>query len=124
MKKLITILALLALCLSLWGCSNDGAPDGMKSVTLEGEPFILYVPESWTDNTSSGISSAFVSTMNITARYRDAGEDATLSDYVSSVMGAYAASLDDFQLVSSAASVLGGSDAMLIKYTAKYNGAD
>ena len=123
MKKFVTILALLALCLSLWGCSNDGAPDGMKSVTLEGEPFILYVPESWTDNTSSGISSAFVSTMNITARYRTLGEDVTLSDYASSVTGAYATTLEEFRLVSSAASVLGGADAMLIKYTAKYSGA-
>ena len=122
MKKLITIFALLALCLSLWGCSNDGAPDGMKSVTLDGEPFILYVPESWTDNTSSGISSAFVSNMNITARYRNIGGDVSLSDYVSSVTNAYATTLKSFQLKASAAGVLDGSDAMVIKYAAEYNG--
>ena len=123
MKKLIALLALLALCFSLFSCSNDGAPDGMKSATLEGEPFILYVPESWTDNTSSGISGAFVGKMNITARYREADEGVSLSDYVSSVTNAYAASLDAFQLKESASAVLGGADAMIIRYTAEYNGA-
>lgn len=122
MKKLIALFALLALCMSFVGCSANEAPDGMKSVTLEGEPFILYVPESWTDNTSSGISSAFVSTMTISARYRAVADGTALSEHVSSVTEAYSSSLKDFKLVSSASAVLGGSDATVIKYTAEYNG--
>lgn len=122
-KKIIAIFALLALCFSLGSCSNDGAPDGMKSVTLDGEPFILYVPESWTDNTPSGISSAFAGGMIISARYRTLDAGVLLSDHVSSVTNAYADSLKSFQLKSSAAAVLGGTDATVIKYTAEYNGA-
>ncbi len=41
--------------------SNDGSPEGMYSVTLDGEPFIFYVPDTWTDNRDAGISSAYYS---------------------------------------------------------------
>lgn len=41
--------------------SNSGVPEGMYSVTLDGEPFVFYVPETWTDNRDSGISSAYYS---------------------------------------------------------------
>lgn len=122
-KKIIAIFALLALCFSLGSCSNDGAPDGMKSVTLDGEPFILYVPESWTDNTSSGISSAFAGGMIISARYRALDAGVSLADYVSYATNAYADSLESFQFKSSAAAVLGGADATVITYTAKYKDA-
>ena len=41
--------------------SDDGTPEGMQSTTLNGEPFVFYVPETWTDNRDSGISSAYYS---------------------------------------------------------------
>lgn len=41
--------------------SDDGVPEGMQSVTLDGDPFIFYVPQTWTDNRDSGISSAYFS---------------------------------------------------------------
>lgn len=119
LKKIIAIFALLALCISFASCANDGTPKGMKSATVAGEPFILYVPEAWTDNTSSGISGAFVSDIAITARYRTVGEDAVLSDHVSELTESYSASLVEFKLSESTSTVLAGNDAALIKYSAK-----
>lgn len=124
LKKIIAVFALITLCFSFASCSHDGTPDGMKSVTLEGEPFILYVPESWTDNTASGISGAFVGSMSINARYRTLESGVTLADYVNTLSASYANSLEDFKVISSASSVLGGSDATVLRYSAKHGGDD
>lgn len=69
-KKLICALLCAILCIFAFaGCSDDGVPDGMFSVTIEGEPFILYVPDGWTDNRDSGISSAYYG-LNVIASAR------------------------------------------------------
>lgn len=86
-KKLLTLALLALACLMLFSaCSDDGVPDGMTSVTLEGEPFILYVPEDWSDNRSSGISSAHSALKVIaSARYYPLDDaDTTLDEYVAS----------------------------------------
>lgn len=71
-KKLLCLALVALLCLpALFSCANsDGTPQGMKSVTVDGDPFILYVPEEWTDNRDSGLSSAHYG-LNViaTARY-------------------------------------------------------
>lgn len=64
MTKRIFALILCALMLLpiFAACDTNGdVPDGMFSVTLEGEPFIFYVPNGWIDNRDSGISSAYLS---------------------------------------------------------------
>ena len=62
-KRIFAILLCIAIAIPVFvSCeSEDGAPEGMYSVTLDGEPFIFYVPETWTDNRDSGISSAYYS---------------------------------------------------------------
>ena len=55
MKKIVLLFIALALALVLLASCGSGAPEGMKSVTVKGEPFILYVPEGFSDNTASGI---------------------------------------------------------------------
>ena len=85
-KKLIcALLCALIFILPLSSCAqDDGIPDGMFSATIEGEPFILYVPEGWTDNCDSGISSAYYGlNVIVSARYYtsdDANE--TLATFV------------------------------------------
>ena len=70
-KKLICILLIALLCAPLLvSCSQDSdVPDGMFSATIDGEPFILYVPDGWTDNCDSGISSAYYG-LNVIASAR------------------------------------------------------
>ncbi len=125
-KRILAILLLLALVCCLFGCSNDGAPDGMFSATLDGEPFILYVPDGWMDNTSSGISSAYFSAnekTGVSAKYYTAeSSDTTLEEYVASVIDDYSKTNDMFDMESNEPDVLGGVDAREIIYTVRFEG--
>jgi hypothetical protein len=120
-KRIIAICLLLALCIMSVSCKkDDGAPDGMKSVTVAGEPFILYVPDSWVENESSGISSAYyisTNTIMVTARYETAVQDVTLQKYMESCAEKYGESLQNFNGIELVPSVLGGKDALNMKYT-------
>lgn len=124
-KKLTATVLALLLCFALVGCGNDGAPDGMFSATLDGEPFILYVPEGWTDNCSSGISSAYYSATDkiaATARYYTPEDPETsLDDYVSACAERYAAQVESFELIETRAAVLGGVDARELTFVQKYD---
>ena len=42
-------------------CSSEGAdvPDGMRNATAAGDDFRLYIPSSWTANTSYGVSGGY-----------------------------------------------------------------
>ncbi len=96
-KRILSCFLLISIFMGailLTACDDkEEAPDGMQSVTLEGEPFVLYVPNSWRDNRNSGISSAYYSTANpnsvvVTARYEAKGDE-TLSDFVKRVNETY-----------------------------------
>lgn len=88
LKKIIACLLILTFALCAVSCGKNGeegsdAPDGMKSVTVEGEPFSLYVPMSWLGNTLSGISGAtypYIQGTSVSARYT--AYNKTLDDYV------------------------------------------
>ncbi len=128
-KKFSALLIALVLCLCLFACSGTDAPDGMKSVTIEGEPFVLYVPEAWTDNCSSGVSSAYYSSRDnilVTARYFTPAQETSLDAYVASLKDAYSKTLTEYSFVSEDATVLeaSGVNAIQLVYTAKENGRE
>ena len=87
-KKLIALLLVLIIAVSLVACgkeTDDGAPEGMKSTTVAGEPFILYVPTTWTDNTASGVSGAYYmsgSPISVSARYYTPDPSEDLGTYM------------------------------------------
>jgi hypothetical protein len=126
MKKIFSLaLALLILCAALTSCADPDIPKGMKSVTLAGEPFILYVPEGFTDNTASGISSAYYAsvdnTLMVSARYYTPADSAMdLDGYMAYCADSYVLSLEDFEKTAEVAGdVLGGADARKLTYTMK-----
>ena len=48
MKRILTVLLLIACLVSVVGCANtDQTPDGMQNVALDSAKYNLYVPESW-----------------------------------------------------------------------------
>ena len=121
-KKISALLIALVLCLSFFGCSGSDAPEGMKDVTVDGEPFKLYVPEAWTDNRSSGISSAYYSSRDnilVTARYFTPASELTLDDYIASLEAGYAQTLVEFAKMSLEDCVLSTENAKQLIYTAK-----
>lgn len=124
-KRLVAAALLLVLCAFCFvGCNeDDGVPEGMYSVTLEGEPFILYVPGSWTDNRDSGISSAYFSARNaitVAARYYTVGEMA-LKEFVDTHVANTRESLAEQKLVDenglNEKSALGKKEATKYEYT-------
>lgn len=120
LKKITAMFLAIVFCLCVVGCSatDPDAPEGMKSATVSGEPFVLYVPQSWTSNTASGISGAYyaaVDGLSVSARYFTPAEAMTRDEYLDMCMSAlsleYAAS--EFLLTENkAAATLDGRDAV------------
>ena len=127
-KKIAAILIALLLCLAVTGCSGEDAPDGMHNVTADGQPFVLYVPDSWSDNSSSGISGAYVNAadgaMTVSARFYARESAVTLESFVNECLNAYSIQAEEYALASNNAVVLGGADAKEIVYTAKSGKVD
>ena len=122
MKKIISLILALLLVSALLVSCKSGVPSGMKSVTVAGEPFILYVPESFSDNTASGVSSAYYKSVEndliVTARhFTPADGEMTLDAYMNFCADSYAESLKDFSKTSEiAGDVLYGVDARRLEY--------
>jgi hypothetical protein len=119
-KKILALALTLIICIGAVGCSDDGTPDGMKKVSLDGEPFILYVPEGWVDNSASGISGAHYSSrdkISVSARYYTPEADMSADAYVTLLETGYASSVAQYAYISRAASVLGGQNAVELVYT-------
>ena len=54
MKRIAIIILAAILCVGmLVSCADEEVPEGMHKVSLDSEPFILYVPKAWTDNSDS-----------------------------------------------------------------------
>lgn len=124
LKRIISCLLLTFIILTaLVGCkSEDEAPDGMYSATATGEPFVLYVPEGWTDNRESGISSAYYSlfdAVTVSARYYtpDASEAFSLDGFIDEARTAYTESYSDLKQISRGPSALGKEKATRVEYT-------
>lgn len=127
LKKLTAIFLAFIFCLCAVGCSqkDEGAPEGMKSATVSGEPFSLFVPLAWTENTASGISSAYFSAsagLSVSARYYTPAAPMTKEAYLDLCAAALAIEYADadFALVENkVAATLGGKDAARISYEFK-----
>ncbi|MBQ9086373.1 MAG: DcrB-related protein [Clostridia bacterium] len=122
MKKIFAIVLalLLALCATACSQTDPDAPEDMKSATAAGEPFRLYVPTNWSENTVSGISGAYLSSSEkimVTARYVSP-EDAnmTLDAYMDYCSEQYAKTLKGFVITDRSAALLGGENAVKLSY--------
>ncbi len=128
-KKILACILALILAACFVSCADKGeeAPDGMTSTTMPNEPFILYVPTTWTDNCASGISGAYymskVEDGAVSARfYTPEDNNMTVEQYmdacVASLSAAYAS--DEFKLIEKNKSgFLGGEGSLTFKYSFK-----
>lgn len=120
-KKILSCLLALCFCLlSLCGCAkkDDDIPDGMYSVTRQGEPFILYVHGDWTDNRDSGVSSAYF--MNdgvlVSARYYKLSTE-TLNQYIDECVSSYEAYSGFKPILRDSKAMLGGQSAVKYQFS-------
>ncbi len=131
LKKIISCFLLLIIMLSAVACSGGNAPKGMKSATLEGEYFTLYIPESWIDNTASGTSGGYYSAvefLSVHARYRVLSEGETLDLYAARCLSSAEAEFasEDYKALTEApeGTTLDGKNALSISYTLNKKGSD
>jgi len=135
MKKLISILALFASLLSLYSCkSSADVPEGMKLASSDITDYYLYVPDYWTVDMSSGVTSAYVSdtdSSNISlmpfqfknkAPGGEASWDSYLEDY-RSVFGEIS-NLETYTTVSHGPFADKDKDVLLHIYTASVSGVE
>ena len=122
-KKISALMLALLLCLFAVSCSKQDpdVPEDMQSATAVGEPFMLFVPNSWNPNTVSGISGAYYTsaeTVTVTARYYTPSDSAmTVDGYLDFCADRYAATLTGFSVTERIPAVLGGKDAVKLSYT-------
>ena len=114
MKRIIAFALVLIFCLSFASCAKDDAPEGMHLVSIDGEPFKLYVPKAWKNNSSSGISGAYYSSaekITVSARYYASDEDIGLDEYAEQCESEYALTLADYESKGISESVVAGENA-------------
>ena len=132
-KKILALFLCAVMLLPIFSAceDDDGIPEGMQSVTLEGEPFIFYVPQEWVDNRDSGISSAYFSlekSIFASARYYPYDAEVQsegLSAYVEKIAEENAKTLSGYACEEDIKDAsLGKKDAKRYKYTFNYGGLD
>ena len=132
MKKIISLAIALSLCLLVFcGCSrsDDGAPYGMKLVSAPeiNKYYSLYVPEGWTTDMTTGITSAYVSAVdrsNISVTY-EVPKESSIAEYWDNRVKQFDSIFDDFEIVEAGVNTkLGQADAARYTYKATYNGSE
>ena len=125
-KKIMAITLALIICiLALVSCATDTEeiPDGMKPAYLTGEPFRLYIPEGWADNTRSGISGGYATRyvgVSVSARYDTSiSAETDITTYLEACSESYALTLTEYAKIDITDALLGGKDARRLTYTAK-----
>ncbi len=123
-KSTALILALLICICALASCSVSGeeVPDGMKAAYLSGEPFRLYIPEGWVDNTKSGVSGGYSPLyvgVSVSARYdTSVPAETDAAAYLEQCSEKYAQTLDSYERSDISEALLGGKDARCLSYKA------
>ena len=133
-KRIFALIICALMLLPIFAaCDKNGdVPDGMVSATLEGEPFMFYVPNGWVDNCDSGISSAYLSldkSILASARYYycdEATRNAGIEAYVDGISENNKTTLSGYlhsEKPITAAS-LGGNSAFRYEYSYYYGGLE
>ncbi len=131
MKKTVALVLLLVMLLSLASCGgtptgDEGEiPEGMK-VAAEGEGYTFFVPEDWTVETSTGITMAYVSTVdpsNVTLLR--VATDKTPAAYFAESEATLASVLEGYALLEARDNTtFGGQPASVRVYTGKVAGVE
>ena len=121
MKKILAVILCALMLLCFVGCSEN-APDGMKAASSENEAFYLYIPTTWTVNSSGGTASGYLvtdySNVSMTCMLMDEGLT-TLDEYVTYTKAALAEVLKDYEDVGEVTKTkLGSRDAVSFEYSA------
>ncbi|MBQ7381378.1 MAG: hypothetical protein IJW69_04795 [Clostridia bacterium] len=103
MKKIVALLLLLVMVFGAVSCGDKvEPPEGFQLASVKSAPFYLYVPNTWTSNASSGISSAYCSAAGsalVSAFSQKDDNDRSLVDYTAETFASFQSSLEGFELI-------------------------
>ena len=126
MKRLLShILAMILALAVLTSCSKDGVPSGMQLASSEKASYKLYVPKDWVIGTQESYTTANSKDKipNVSATSYDLkAADSTLEDWWETETENLKEGFGEINVESSAATTLGGYNAMEKVYTAKLTG--
>lgn len=104
MKKIIALFLLLVMALGMVSCGDEvEPPTGFQLASVDSAPFYLYVPNTWTSNASSGISSAYCSTggrVLVSAFAKVNEENISLEQFTAQTLESFLRTLDSFELTT------------------------
>ena len=131
MKRILVFAIILAMSVTLLAsCKDegDGTPSGMKLASdLEISDYYLYVPKGWTVDMSTGITSAYVSSVdksNVSVSYGVPSEN-NLEEFWTNNKSHYESIFEEFTVLEEGGiAKLGEYDAARYNYTAKYEGKE
>lgn len=128
MKKIFALILTVLTLLALVSCGN-GVPDGMTPASGENDPFLFYVPKSWSPNQSGGIASAIFSSsdrsnVSVTAVMMEENFS-TLDDYIAAFPEKLKSVLPDIEITTGITdTTLGGIEARQFDYSGTIDGTN
>ncbi len=131
MKRILIFALILVMSVTLLASckdNSDGTPSGMQLASdLEINDYYLYVPAGWIVDMSTGITSAYVSSVdksNVSVSYGVPSEN-SLEEFWSNNKSHYESIFEEFTVLEEGgAAKLGDYDAARYNYTAKYEGKE
>jgi len=102
MKKIVALLLLLVMVFGAVSCGDKvEPPEGFQLASVKSAPFYLYVPNTWTSNASSGISSAYCAKGSalVSAFSQKSDEEDSLEQYTAETFASFQTSLEGFELI-------------------------
>ena len=125
MKKFICLLLTALMVVGVVACGSS-VPSNYQKISFEKDPFNLYVPKTWKDNSSSGIPSAYYSgdkKIMVSATSSLAVEGETLSAHVERIEKQHAVRLTKYERKGEITeTTLGGNVAYRLEYFATIDG--
>lgn len=125
MKRLICLLLATIMVVGLVACGSS-TPSDYQKISFEKDPFELYVPKTWKDNSSSGSATAYYSgdkKIIVSATSTLALQGETLKAYVERIDKEYAEALPKYERKGEITeTTLGGSVAYRLEYFAFVDG--
>ena len=126
MKKVLSVILLVVLCMTLVACSEPDAPDGYKLVSDENVAYRFYAPTTWNSNNSNGVSCVYYSATDpsmvmITTYLPD---ESGLTALWETIEQSYKTTYTNYTFISKEATTLGGRNAEAFTFTATIGGVD
>lgn len=125
MKRIICLLLVALMVVGIVACGSS-VPSDYQKISFEKDPFDLYVPKTWTDNSASGMASAYYSgdkKIMVSGASTHAVQGETLKQYVERIDKEHAEALPKYERKGEIAeTTLGGSVAYRLEYFAEVNG--